>query len=45
MALQVRNLALLHRLAGTRVYDQTGHALDAIDVVLAGEWRVVGVMA
>lgn len=33
VALQVRNLALLHGFAWPRAGDQAGHAVDAIDVV------------
>jgi hypothetical protein len=45
MTLQKRNLALLHRLARACVDDHSRHALDAIDVVLAADGRVVGVLA
>lgn len=45
VALQVRNMALLHGFAWARVDDQAGHAGYAIDAVLAAEWRMVGVLA
>lgn len=45
MALQVRNMPLLHRLARACVDDHAGHALNTVDVVSSAEWRVVGVLA
>jgi len=38
-------MPLLHRLARACVDDHAGHALNTVDVVLAADGRVVGVLA